>query len=58
VKAIDLPAVEVRVIREVNDLEELIAGFTSPSFTVEKGEGVEPLAFVEIQDSRTIRKCS
>jgi hypothetical protein len=48
----DLPAVQVRVIREVNDLEELIAELTSPSCTlealeVEKGEGVEPLAFVE-----------
>ncbi|CAM6037339.1 unnamed protein product [Sphagnum compactum] len=48
----DLPAVQVRVIREVNDVEELIAELTSPSCTlealkVEKGEGVEPLAFVE-----------
>jgi hypothetical protein len=48
----DLPAVQVRVIREVNDLEDLIAELTSPSCTleelkVEKGEGVEPLAFVE-----------
>jgi hypothetical protein len=48
----DLPAVQVRVLREVNDLEELIAELTSPSCTlealkVEKGEGVEPLAFVE-----------
>ncbi|CAK9880610.1 unnamed protein product [Sphagnum jensenii] len=42
----DLPAVQVRVIREVNDLEDLIAELTSPSCTlealkVEKGEGVE-----------------
>jgi len=48
----DLPAVQVRVIREVNDLEELIAELTSPSCTlealkVEKGEGVESSAFVE-----------
>jgi hypothetical protein len=46
----DLPAVQVRVIREVNDLEELIAELTSPSCTlealkVEKGEDVEPLAY-------------
>ncbi|CAM6079253.1 unnamed protein product [Sphagnum tenellum] len=48
----DLPAVQVRVIREVNHLEDLIAELTSPSCTlealkVEKVEGVEPLAFVE-----------
>jgi hypothetical protein len=48
----DLPAVHVRVIRGVNDLEELIAELTSPSCTlealkVEKGEGVEPVAFVK-----------
>jgi len=48
----DLPAVQVRVIKEVNDLEELIAELTSPSCTlealkVEKGAGVETLAFVE-----------
>ncbi|CAK9234191.1 unnamed protein product [Sphagnum troendelagicum] len=31
----DLPAVQVRVIREVNDLEDLIAELTSPSCTLE-----------------------
>jgi len=31
----DLPDVEVRVIREVNDLEELIAELTSPSCALE-----------------------
>ncbi|CAK9862267.1 unnamed protein product [Sphagnum jensenii] len=53
----DLPAVQVRVIREVSDLEKLIAELTSLSCTlealkVEKGEGVEPLAFVEGGDIR------
>jgi hypothetical protein len=47
----DLPAVHVRVIRGVNDLEELIAELTSPSCTlealkVEKGKVVESSAFV------------
>jgi hypothetical protein len=53
----DLPTDQVRVIREVSDLEKLIAELTSPSCTlealkVEKGEGVEPLAFVEGGDIR------
>jgi hypothetical protein len=48
----DLPAVQVRVISEVNDVEELIAELTSPSCTlealkVEKGEGIKRLSFVE-----------
>jgi hypothetical protein len=48
----DLPAVQVRVIREANNLEELIAELTSPSCTlealkVEKGEDVGPFVFVE-----------
>jgi hypothetical protein len=42
----DLPAVQVRVIREVNDLEKLIAELTSPYCTlealkVEKGQSVK-----------------
>jgi len=46
----DLPAVQVRVLREVNDVEELIAELTSPSCTlealkVEKGEGVKSAFF-------------
>jgi hypothetical protein len=53
----DLPAVQVRVIREVNDLEELIAELTSPYCTlealkVEKEDGVESFAFVEGDDIR------
>jgi hypothetical protein len=53
----DLPAVQVRVIREVNDLEELIAELTSPSCTLEalkvrKGDGVESSAFFESGEIR------
>ncbi|CAM6037340.1 unnamed protein product [Sphagnum compactum] len=53
----DLPAVQVRVIRKVTDLEELIAELTSPYCTlealrVEKGEGVDSSAFVEGDEIR------
>jgi hypothetical protein len=53
----DPPAVQVRVIREVNDLEELIAELTSPYCTlealkVEKEDGVQSFAFVEGDDIR------
>ncbi len=47
----DLPAVQVRVIRKVTDLEELIGELTSPYCTfealkVEIGDGVDSLALV------------
>jgi len=54
----DLPAVQVRVIREVNDLEELIAELTSASCTlealkVEEEHGrVKPFAIVEDAEIR------
>jgi hypothetical protein len=56
-KSMDLPDVQVRVIREVNDLEELITELTSPSCTLEalkvkKGEGVESSAFFEGDEIR------
>jgi hypothetical protein len=47
----DLPAVQVRFIREVNDLEELIAELTSPYCTLEalrvEGEPFPAFAFVK-----------